>query len=214
MTERPIPMLGDLALEHVTAARHSIAQRLVALPVAGLAGDVQQRLGRGSHEIELEGLLVGDGARDRLGEIQTACADGQELDFTADITTALSLAKVVVVSAEFLESAGRPGRYPFRLLLRESPPLPPPAELSPFGGLPGTDLGFDTDILGDIADAAGAIQDAVEVVQSGLAALDALSAIADLGSDNPLAPVQREGGKLEGAGDPGAGAKLGEMLRG
>lgn len=211
---RPIPMLGDLALEHVTAARHRVAQRLASLPVAGLAGDLQQRLGRGSHEILLEGLLVGETARDKLGEIQAAAADGAELDFTADITTALSLAKVVVVEAEFFEDAGRPGRYPYRLHLRESPPLPPPAELSGFGGLDGVDLGFDTDMLGDIAAIAGDIQNAVEAVQQGLAALDALAGLADLGSQSPLEPVQRQGASLEGSGDPAAGENLGKLLRG
>lgn len=211
---RAIPMLGDLALEHITRAQHSVTQRLASLPVAGLAGDVQQRLGRGSHEIVLEGLLVGETARDKLGEIQAAASDGAELDFTADITTALSLSKVVVVSAAFHEDAGRPGRFPFRLHLRESPPLPPPAELSGFGGLDGMDLGFDTDMLGDIAAIAGDIQNAVEAVQQGLAALDALAGLADLGSDSPLAPVQRQGATLEGAGDPAAGDNLNRLLRG
>jgi hypothetical protein len=105
------------------------------------------------------------------------------------------------VTAAFEEVAGRPNVYAYRLLLRESPPLPPPAELTPFGGLDGADVGFDTDVLSDIADAAGQLQDAVEAVNDAVKALEALSALTDLSAGNPVEPIQDEVGSLGGVGE-------------
>lgn len=213
---RPIPMIDDLALDHVVRAHHRSTQRLAAHPVLGLDGDAQAHLGRCSHEIELAGVVIGEEARQCLAELQEKAAAGEEASFTADIATALSLEKVVIASAEFLETAGRPGRYDFRLLLRESPPLPEPAEVAPFGGLDGFDLGFDTDMLGDIADAADRLQDAVEAVGDVLEQLDTLAGLGDLALGNPLTPIQEktdEVGRVGGgAGD--AAASLGRLLRG
>jgi hypothetical protein len=215
---RPIPMLGDLALDFVTAVETRLAQRVVGLPIVGLAGDAQQRLGRASHEIELQGLVAGTDARDKLGELQGKAAAGEELDFTADITTALELAKVVVVQASFAEHAGLPDRYAYRLVLRESPPLPPPAEASPFGGLDGFELGFDPDalggVLGDVVDQASALQEAVSAVADAVDQLQALASLGDLSLGNPLTPLQDEAGSLSSVADPSAGQALGQALGG
>jgi hypothetical protein len=214
MSERAVPMIGDLELDVVEWMRQLTRQRTLSVPVAGLAGDVQQRLGRASHEIEIAGVLLGEGVADRLGELQDKAGTGEEVTFTADITTALELDKVVVLAAAFEEEAGRPGRYRYRLHLRESPPLPEPASLDGFGGL--GDLGFDTDLLGDIADAAGALQDAIEAVGDALGALEALSALGDLGLGNPVAPMQEAASSLAsvaGGGVEAAGA-LGRLMGG
>ena len=213
---RAIPMIDDLPLDHVAWARHRITQRVLDLPVLGLAGDVQQNLGRGSHEIEVAGVLIGEEARDRLSDLQEKAASGEEADFTADITSALELEKVVILSADFREGAGRSGYYDYLLRLRESPPLPEPAELSPFGGLDGFDVGFDTDLLGDIADIAGDLQDVLDVVGDALSALDALAGLGDLALGNPLSPVQEEGEALvsAGAGAADAATSLDGILRG
>ncbi len=209
-----VPMLGDLALEHVTRVETRLAQRLAAVPVVGLAGDAQQNLGRASHVIALSGLIIGEDAADKLGTLQEKAASGEELDFTADISTALELAKVVVVDARFTAEAGRPGRYGFELTLRESPPLPPPAEASPFGGLDGMDLGFDTDILGDVMDAAGELQAAVEAAAEAVQQIAALAGLADLALGNPLTPMQEAAGSVASVADPSAGAALGRALGG
>lgn len=209
-----VPMLGDLAMEHVTRVETRLAQRLAAVPVVGLAGDAQQNLGRASHVIALSGLIIGEDAADKLGTLQEKAASGEELDFTADISTALELAKVVVVDARFTAEAGRPGRYGFELTLRESPPLPPPAEASPFGGLDGMDLGFDTDILGDVMDAAGELQAAVEAAAEAVQQIAALAGLADLALGNPLTPMQEAAGSVASVADPSAGAALGRALGG
>ncbi len=207
-------MLGDVALEHVFRVETRLLQRLASVPVVGLAGDAQQNLGRASHVIALAGVIVGEDAVDKLGTLQETAALGEELDFTADIATALELAKVVVVDARFTAEAGRPGRYGFELTLRESPPLPPPAEASPFGGLDGLDLGFDTDILGDVLDAAGELQAAVEAAAEAIQQISALAGLADLALGNPLTPMQEAAGSVASVADPSAGEALGRALGG
>jgi hypothetical protein len=214
--ERPIPMLDDLALDYVTHVRQRTTHRALSLPIPGLAGDVQQVMGRASYEIELAGVIVGEAAAETLSSLQAKAGSGEEVTFTADITSALELESVVIVAAEFEERAGIPGHYDYRLLIRESPPLPPPAELSPFGGLDGMDLGFDTDILGDIADVAGDLQNAIEQVAGALDTLQALAGLGDLGLNNPLTPMMEQADRVggAGAGSTGAAQGLSDLLGG
>jgi hypothetical protein len=216
MSDRPIPMIDDLALDYVTHARQRTAHRSLSLPIPGLAGDVQQVIGRASYEIEIAGVIAGSDAAGKLSSLQGKVKTGEEVTFTADITSALELHKVIVTLAEVEERAGVPGYYDYRLFIRESPPLPPPAELSPFGGLDGLDLGFDTDILGDIADIAGELQGAIEQVAGALDALDALAGLGDLGLNNPLTPMMEQADKLGGAaeGSLGAAQALSDLLGG
>jgi hypothetical protein len=209
-------MIDDLALDYVTRARQRTVHHSRSVPVAGLAGDVQQVLGRASYEIDISGVIVGEDAADKLRSLQEKVATGGETTFTSDITTALALDKVIIVEAEFEEGGGRPRYYDYRLLIRESPPLPPPAELSPFGGLDGFDLGFDTDILGDIADIAGDLQNAIEQVAGALDTLQALAGLGDLSLSNPLSPMSEAADTLGGAGEgaPDAASKLSDLLGG
>src|SRR5829696_6227414 len=150
---RPIPLLGDISLEYVQRIEHSIDAGFAPLRIAGLDGELQQRSGRPSHRITIEGVLIGDGAREALGTLQTASHTGEELTFAADITSALNLERVVIRAFQAHESAGQPNRVHYLLELVESPPLPPPAEVSGFGGLDDFglgDLGIDAGVLDDI----------------------------------------------------------------
>jgi hypothetical protein len=82
-------------------------------------------------------------------------------------------------------------------VLAESPPLPPPAEVSPFGGLGEFglgDLGFDPgalgDVLSDIQDRAGAVMDAVDSALDAVQQLQALASLGDLANlGNPIKPI-------------------------
>ncbi len=182
-TARPIPLLGEISLEFVQSIQHSLDGGFASTRIASLPGELQQRSGRPSHRIEIEGLLFGEGAADQLSSLQTAAAEGTELTFAADISTALDLQKVVITDFHAAETGGQPGRFVYQLVIAESPPLPPPAEVSGFGfgGLDDFglgDLGFDTDILGDLADLAGDIAGAVD---DALGVIDALSALANIG---------------------------------
>lgn len=181
MTERPIPLIGDIALDAVQTISHQLDTGFAPMRIAGLDGEVQQRAGRPSHRIVIEGLLIGDGAKDALGKLQAAATSGEELTFAADITSALDLSKVVIRGLAAEEAAGRAQRIAYRLDLAESPPLPPPAQVSGgFGGLDGLgldDLGLDPGVLGDIA---GLASQAAAAVDQAMGAIDALSALASL----------------------------------
>jgi phage protein U len=186
MTEgaRSIPLLGDFSLEYVQRVEHSLDSGFISTRIANLPGELQQRTGRPSHRIRLQGMLFGESAADQLSELQNKAAAGEELTFAADITTALELQKVVITSFHALEQAGKPGRYHFDLALAESPPLPPPAQVESFGGLGDFglgDLGFDTDILGDIEDLAGEVAGAVNQALEVIDQLGALANLAELG---------------------------------
>jgi hypothetical protein len=178
--DRPIPLLGSVSLSYVQRIEHSLDGVFSSARVAGLEGEVQQRSGRPSHRIAISGVLFGDGAADDLAALQKAAAAGDELSFAADITTALDLQKVVIHSLSAVEVAAEPSRFDYRLALVESPPLPPPAQVSTFGGLEEFgvgDLGFDTDVLGDLESLAGEVAGAVD---GALDAIDQLKSLASL----------------------------------
>jgi len=206
MSDAPaMPLVGDIPLAAVQLIEHAQDGGFVATRIAGLPGELQQRLARPSHRIRIAGILFGDSALDDLGKMQKAAADGAELTFAADITTALELAKVVVTSFWAQAEAGVPGRYAYELVLAESPPLPPPAQVSSFGGLGDFglgDLGFDTSILGDIADVAGQVAGAVE---QAIAVVDTLQSLAKLGDlavgSGLLKPIEDAVGKVGKIGD-------------
>jgi hypothetical protein len=120
--------------------------------------------------------------------------------FAADITTALEVDKMVIESFAAEQVPGNPGQFAYTLVLAESPPLPPPAEVSPFGGLDDLgglgDVGFDDlgGVLGDIAAAADTVTGALDAVMDAAQAVQGLAALAgglgDLsGLGNPLQPI-------------------------
>src|SRR5688500_5902293 len=117
MADRPIPLLGDLSLESVQRIEHSVHSGFASLPIAGLPGELQQRVSRHSHRIAIDGVLFGGTAADQLKSLQQAAADGKELTFSADITNALDLQKVVITRFEAVEVAGSPAQFGYRLLL-------------------------------------------------------------------------------------------------
>lgn len=186
MSTRPIPLLGDISLEYVQRIEHSLDSVFEATRIVGLDGELQQRYGRPSHRVYIAGVLIGESARDALGTLQGAAQSGEELTFAADITSALDLQKVVIRSFRAEEFAAQAGRIHYEMHLVESPPLPPPAEVSGFGGLDDFglgDLGLDAGILGDIQDLAGDIAGAVD---QALGAMDALGALASLAASGGL----------------------------
>lgn len=198
----PIPLLGDIALGAVQRIDHGLSAGFERVGIPGLDGDVLQRAGRGSHTLSIQGVLSGDSALDDLEALQKLAAAGEEVTFSADITTALELERVVVVDFRAQVVAGTQNLVGYQLQLVESPPLPPPAEVAGFGGLDDFglgDLGFDTDIMGDLAGLADDLAGAVDTV---MAAVDQLSALAALGSldvGGPLQPLSDAVGQVGAA---------------
>jgi hypothetical protein len=175
-----VPLLGDISLEFVQRIEHSLHGGFVSTPIAGLPGEVQQRLARHSHRLLIAGLLIGEEVASQLETLQQAAESGEALTFAADIASALELQSVVITSFKAVEVAGQPNQFHYEVTIVEDPPLPPPAEISGFGGLDDFglgDLGFDTDILGDLEDLAGDIAGAVD---DALDVLEQLGALANL----------------------------------
>ena len=214
-----VPMIDDVELTAVQWIRQESAQAYATHQVAGLDGTVHQKLGRRSHRVALAGVLFGETAADDLKSLQEKAAAGDEVVFTADITTALEVEKMVIAALAAEQDVGA-GRFAYSLELAESPPLPPPAELSSFGGLGEFglgDLGFDTDalgsVLGDVLDQAGAITGAIYAALDAVNAVGALASLADLGDlSNPLKPVTDKIGDLSELG--GGVVTAADQLRG
>jgi hypothetical protein len=214
---RPLPLLGDIALTAVQRVDQHIDGGFSDVPVLGLAGHAQRRSGRPSHRVLIAGVLHGDRTLDDLAALQRIATSGAETTFAADIVTALDLQKVVVTSFVASEAAGRPDVVEFSLELVESPPLPPPAQVTGFGGLDEFglgDLGFDTDVLGELTGLAEEVAGAVDGALAAVDALDALSGLASFDYAGVLEPVNAVSTTV---GDVGrrlgeAAATLGELF--
>jgi hypothetical protein len=203
------PMIDDLELKAVQHIRQETDQGFVRQRIAGLQGTLHQKLGRCSHRVLVSGFLLPATATDDLKKLQEKAASGAEVTFSADITTALSVDKMVIESFTAEQQVGPAGQVAYALVLAESPPLPPPAEVSSFGGLgefglgdlgiEGFDPGALGDVLGDIADQAGAVLAAVEQLQ----ALASLGDLANVG--NPVKPITDKVGELKELGPAIAG---------
>src|ERR671914_2548053 len=100
-------MIDDIQLTAIQWIREETEQGYAAQEVAGLEGTLHQRLGRRSHRVVLAGMLVSDGAADDLKSLQQKAAAGAEVAFTADISTALEIDKMVVESFAAQQEVGR-----------------------------------------------------------------------------------------------------------
>lgn len=201
------PMIDDIELKAVQQIRQETNQDFGRQRALGLNGTLHQKLGRRSHRVWLWGYLLPDTAADDLKKLQEKASSGEEVTFTADIVTALEVQKMVIESFQAEQRIGPAGQTAYALTLAESPPLPPPAETSSFGGLGGLDglgvgdLGFDTDALGgvlsDIEDQAGSVMDMADKALDAVETLGALANIADIANiGNPMTPVTDKIGEL------------------
>ena len=201
----PSPTIDDIELKAVQVIRQETEQDYRLQRIAGLAGTLHQHMGRRSHRVLVAGLLLATDA-DTLGKLQKKAAAGGEITFAADIATALDVEHMVIEAFSAEQTVGPAGQTAYAIMLAESPKLPPPAEVSSFGGLGDFglgDLGFDPGsmdgILSDIASQAGAVMGAVDSAISAVEKLSALANLADLGSvGNPVKPVTDALGSLSG----------------
>lgn len=204
-----VPMIDDIELKAVQVIRQETDQDFVRQKIAGLPGTLHQRLGRASHRVLLSGVLLPETATADLEKLQQKAAAGEEVTFTADITTALTIDKMVIESFRAEQHVGPAGQVGYSIVLAESPPLPPPAEISAFGGLGDFgmgDLGFDMGALGSVLDGiaaqAGSIMDLADTVMGAIDQLSALASLADLAAlDNPIAPLLGKVGEVTATAD-------------
>jgi len=216
----PAPMVDDLELRAVQWIRQETEQDFVRQRVAGLPGTLHQKLGRRSHRVLLQGYLLPETAADDLKKLQQKASAGDEVTFTADITTALEVERMVIESFRAEQGVGPAGQVAYELVLAESPPLPPPAELSSFGGLGDFglgDLGFDPGALGALAaelqDQAGGLMEMADAALDAVDQLSSLASLADLANlGNPLGPILDKASEL-GALGPAAEGVLGALKK-
>jgi hypothetical protein len=200
------PMIDDIELAAVQRIRQETRQDYVRQRIPGLEGELHQRLGRASHRVWLTGLLLPFDAAEDLKKLQQKASAGEEVTFTADITTALEVSHMVIEAFAAEQEVGPAGQIAYSMILSESPPLPPPAEVSAFGGLGDFglgDLGFDPGALGDVvadieakAGELGELADAALEAVNQLQALSGLADLADLG--NPIKPLADQVSGLAG----------------
>jgi len=206
-------MIDGIELTAVQQIRQETSVGFVEQQIAGLEGTLHQKLGRRSYRVSLQGCLIARSAMDDLATLQEKASKGEEVSFTADITTALNVEKMVIEHFRAEQNVGVQGQIVYQMTLAESPPLPPPAEVSPFGGLDDLDLGnigFDAgalgDVLADVQAQAGSVMDAVD---SALNAVEQLSVLKNLGDitniSNPLKPLTEKVGELGNLKEPVTG---------
>lgn len=208
-----VPMIDGIELKAVQQIRQETSLGFVEQQIAGLEGTLHQKLARRSHRVELQGYLLAATAADDLKTLQEKASKGAEVTFTADITTALNVEKMVIERFRAEQSVGLQGQVAYQMTLAESPPLPPPAEVSAFGGLGDFglgDMGFDPGALGDVLsaveDQAGAVMGAVDSAISAVEQLSALTNLADIANiSNPLKPLTEKVGELGSLQEPVGG---------
>jgi hypothetical protein len=198
------PMIDDIELKVVQYISQETVQGYIRQQISGLDGTLHQSLGRRSHRVVLSGLLLAGTGLEDLKKLQEKAAAGAEVTFTADISAALSVEKMVIESFSAEQQAGPVGQTAYHIILAESPPLPPPAEVSSFGGLGDFglgDLGFDPgalgDVLSEIQDQAGAAMDAVDAALDAVQQISSLANLANLADiGNPIKPISDKVGEL------------------
>lgn len=149
------PMLGEWELPCVERVELLESRRLARLDVPGLMGDLHQDLGAQSLTVAITGSIDGDERRSELlTALQEAFLAGAPLPFVADIVESSELENVVIIAFEVVETRELHGETHFRIVLRQYvEPPPPPA------GLPE----LSEDLLGDLADLAGSLMDAMDL---------------------------------------------------
>lgn len=149
------PMLGSWELPCVARVELVEARRLARLGVPGLVGDLHQDLGTQSLTVAISGSLSGDTRRaELLTALQEAYLAGEPLPFVADIVESSELEDVVIVGFDVVETRELGGDTHYRLVLRQYVEPPPPPS-----GLPS----LPEDMLGDLADLASALMDAMDL---------------------------------------------------
>ena len=109
----PVPMIDDIELKAVQVIRQETDQDFVRQKIAGLPGTLHQRLGRRSHRVLLSGALLPDTAAGDLEKLQGKAAAGDEVTFTADITTALTIDKMVIEAFRAEQQVGPAGQITY-----------------------------------------------------------------------------------------------------
>lgn len=170
------PMLGTFPIGGIEYIESSESRALVEHSVPGLAGNYFQDMGTVPNTIVIVGSKNGDEPRDEfLNGIREIFNKGEPTTFVADINTATDITDVVIEDLQIAEVGGSPDSFRYMIKLRKyiKPPEPPAT-------------GFlDQGILGD----------AMNLVDTAMNAIDALSSIPNFGDPTGLLRQSLDGVK-------------------
>lgn len=133
------PMLADLELEQVQELTTYDLRALPEHKPPGMSGSLLQNLGRRPTRIVVRGVASGPNAADFAAKIEEKFRAAQPVAFTADIVADANLDRVLIDDLQLADTAGKPQRFAYTLVLRE---FIEPHE-------PATVAGIDAGILDD-----------------------------------------------------------------
>jgi len=120
------PMLDDVELQQVQEVEAEEKEALAQQSVPALEGDFLQDLGRRATRVSVSGVLSGDKAGDGLKKLREKFQAATPVPFTADVSTATKVDKVLIEDMGVRDLAGKPERFEYAFTLREFTPPPPP----------------------------------------------------------------------------------------
>src|SRR6266542_4482563 len=113
----PVPMIDGIELKVVQHIRQETFSGFAEQRIVGLDGTLHQKLGRRSHRVELSGFLLPGTSADDLGKLQDKALKGEEVTFSADITTALKIDKMVIEEFRAEQRVGPQGQIAYHIVL-------------------------------------------------------------------------------------------------
>ena len=173
-------MLDDINLPLVEDVRTYEDRAWVALRIPGKDGAAHQDFGRQPVRIRVMGHMLGEDSLADLETLRQKFQAFQPLSFTADITTATEIQKVVIDDLRVIEIAGRPQQYQYILYLIEFLPPPPPPLPLQAPGLDADDLFGDiTDLLDELPDLGALDLDLVDPLPPLMGLVDGVAGVAE-----------------------------------
>lgn len=171
------PVMGGYEIPRVAAIETLEQRDFVELRVPGKAGSLFHDLDSRPARVAIRGSVFGDDDREGfLNEVRSRFKAGEPITFVADIVTATEVQYVVIEQLAVEETGTQPDQLAFHMVLRESPPSPPPG--NPLGDL---DAGL-LDQAGAFADAVAGAAGLVDVLAG---AIDALGSVPDFADPTP-----------------------------
>ncbi|HEV3469728.1 MAG TPA: peptidoglycan-binding protein [Pyrinomonadaceae bacterium] len=125
------PILDDIELEQAQEIEVEEEHVLAQHSIPALATDFLQRLDRRALRVTLQGVLTGEGVRERLERLREKYRATQPVPFVSDVTTATKVEKVLIEELGVRELAGKPARFEYAFTLREFIPPPEPVVVPP-----------------------------------------------------------------------------------
>jgi hypothetical protein len=188
------PMLGGVELPLVQRMAVDRGELLAQHSVPGLEGDFFQDESRRSTRVRLDGIFTGDNAGDNVDKLRQAFRGGEPVSFTADITTATSLDKVVIERFTVRQLAGKSDRYDYAVDLVEYLDPPKPATTQTGAPTAAPDETDDAPVEGSAAaDAASSNEEMEKQLQAGTGTVEVTVELADQSVDLSQVKVQLQG---------------------